>query len=122
MGRPLYEAVPDDVEIVKLTIGQRDALSRYKRHENINTFLGNEGTPKLIAGAALLASLPIVIPIIVSALAKQIEGIPEDAGTRVDQILFLKDLNEAVGEIIVPGGGILFKGEAKDFYDKYVKR
>jgi len=122
MGRPLYEAVPDDVEITKLTIGQRDALSRYRRHENINTFLGNEGTPKLIAGAALLASLPIVIPIIVSALAKQIEGIPEDAGTRVDQILFLKDLNEAIGEIIVPGGGILFKGEAKDFYDKYVKR
>ena len=50
MGRPLYEAVPDDVEITKLTIGQRDALSRYKIHENINTFLGNENTPIVIGG------------------------------------------------------------------------
>ena len=43
-----YEAVPDDVEIQKLTSAQRDALSRYKRHENINTFLGNENVPVLI--------------------------------------------------------------------------
>jgi len=117
-----YEAVPIDVEIQKLTAHEREALSRYKRHENIKAFLGNEGTPKLIVGAALLASLPIVIPIIIAALKRQIPEIPEDAEELVDQVLFLKDLNEALGEIIVPGGGILFKGEARDFYDKYVKR
>jgi len=50
MGRPLFEAVPDDVDIIKLTIGQRDALSRHRRHENINTFLGNENTPIVIGG------------------------------------------------------------------------
>jgi len=60
MGRPLYEAVPDDVEITKLTVGQRDALSRHKRHENINTFLGNENTPLLIGATALVATLPIL--------------------------------------------------------------
>ena len=45
-----YEAVPDDVEIQKLTAPERDALSRYKIHENINTFLGNENTPIVIGG------------------------------------------------------------------------
>ena len=45
-----YEAVPIDVEIEKLTPAQRDALSRHKIHENINTFLGNENTPVVIGG------------------------------------------------------------------------
>jgi len=45
-----YEAVPDDVEIQKLTAAERDALSRYKIHENINTFLANENVPVVIGG------------------------------------------------------------------------
>jgi len=45
-----YEAVPDDVEIQKLTAPERDALSRYKIHENINTFLANENVPVVIGG------------------------------------------------------------------------
>jgi len=122
VGRPLFEAVPDDVEITKLTVGQRDALSRHRRHENINTFLGNEGTPKLIVGAALLASLPILLPIIISALAKQIPGIPAEAKEIVDTTIFIKDLGEALGEFTIPGGSLVFKGEAQDFWDKYVKK
>jgi len=122
-----YEAVPIDVEIQKLTAAERDALSRYKIHENINTFLGNEGTPKLIAGAALIASLPVVIPIILVALRKQDPTlgikIPEGVEEAIDTVTFVKDLNEAVLEIAVPGiGQVLYKGEARDFYDKYVKK
>jgi len=45
-----YEAVPDDVEIQKLTAAERDALSRYKIHENINTFLANENFPVVVGG------------------------------------------------------------------------
>ena len=45
-----YEAVPIDVEIQKLTVAERDALSRYKIHENINTFLENENVPVVIGG------------------------------------------------------------------------
>ena len=45
-----YEAVPEGVEIEKLTSAQRDALSRYKIHENINTFLANENVPVVIGG------------------------------------------------------------------------
>jgi hypothetical protein len=45
-----YEAVPDDVEIQKLTTAERDGLSRYKIHENINTFLANENVPVVIGG------------------------------------------------------------------------
>ena len=70
----VYEAVPEGVEIQKLTNAQRDALSRYKIHENINTFLGNETTPTLIAGAALLVSAPTLLRIIFDALKKQDNG------------------------------------------------
>jgi hypothetical protein len=45
-----YEAVPIDVEIQKLTAAERDALSRHKIHENINTFLANENVPVVIGG------------------------------------------------------------------------
>jgi len=45
-----YEAVPEGVEIQKLTAAERDALSRYKIHENINTFLANENVPVVIGG------------------------------------------------------------------------
>ena len=45
-----YEAVPEGVEIQKLTAAERDALSRYKTHENINTFLANENVPVVIGG------------------------------------------------------------------------
>ena len=56
-----YEAVPIDVEIEKLTPAQRDALSRHKIHENINTFLGNENTPLLIGAAGIALTLPLII-------------------------------------------------------------
>ena len=46
----VYEAVPEGVEIQKVTAAQRDALSRYKIHENINTFLANENVPTVIGG------------------------------------------------------------------------
>ena len=46
----VYEAVPIDVELQKVTAAERDALSRYKIHENINTFLANENVPTVIGG------------------------------------------------------------------------
>jgi len=115
-----YEAVPDDVEIQKLTALERDALSRYKIHENINTFLGNEGMPKLILGGIAVASLPIIIPAIIAALSRQIPSIPDDAKDIVDSVVFVNDLNEAVLETL--SFGVFGKGETRDFYDKYVKR
>jgi len=119
-----YEAVPDNVDIQKLTAPERDALSRYKIHENINTLLANESTPKLILGGIAVASLPIVIPIIIEALRKQDPTlgikIPEGVEEAIDTVTFIKDLNEAVLEAL--SVGIFEKGETRDFYDKYVKR
>ena len=46
----VYEAVPVDVALQKVTAAERDALSRYKIHENINTFLANENVPTVIGG------------------------------------------------------------------------
>ena len=82
MGRPLYEAVPDDVELTKLTLGQRDALARYKRHENINTFLGNQNTPLLIGATALVAATPI--------LFNAFRNAAEDQGIITDEQTWIK--------------------------------
>jgi len=119
----VYEAVPIDVEIQQLTPGQRDALSRYKIHENINTILANEETPKLLLGGIAIASLPVILPILIGALSKQTTIDPELA-KKIDTVVFYKDLTEGLGEIaFLPlTGGLFYKGEAKDFYDKYVKR
>jgi len=79
-----YEAVPDDVEIQKLTSAQRDALSRHKIHENINTFLGNENTPLLIGGVALLAALPILIKLFITALEDENIFLSDEQKGKVD--------------------------------------
>jgi hypothetical protein len=56
-----YEAVPIDVELQKVTAAERDALARYKIHENINTFLGNENTPILLGAVGVLAVTPFLL-------------------------------------------------------------
>jgi len=117
-----YALIPEGYELKKVTKLQEQAVNAHKRHENILALLGNEKVPLLVAGGVLLASLPKLLSIILPLLAKQIPGIPSDAAEIIDQAIFLKDLNEALGELIVPGGGLIFEGEAKDFYDKYVKK
>ena len=119
-----YEAVPDDVEIQKLTAPQRDALARYKIHENINTFLGNETTPKLIFGLGLLVSSPFLLKIILEAISKQNGKLATEIGEAgINWGLFSKDLTEAIIEVATPGGGgTLFEGQAEDFWNKYVKK
>jgi len=117
----VYEAVPIDVEIQKLTAAERDALSRYKIHENINTFLANETTPKLIAGSVLLVSAPAILKIIFEALKKQDDKIVLPGA--IDYLTFTKDFGEAILDLGGPAiGGPFFEGEAADFWEKYVKR
>jgi len=122
----VFAAIPNDITIEKITAAEKKALDEYLGKETRKSIFeriaGNERVPLLIAGGVLLASLPKLLSIILPLLAKQIPGIPSDAAEIIDQAIFLKDLNEALGEIIVPGGGLIFEGEAKDFYDKYVKK
>ena len=121
-----YVLLPEGFTIEKVTKAEQAAVDEYfgrkRRGSYFTEFLGNEATPKVLGAVALLASLPKLLSIILPLLSRQLPGIPDDAAELIDQTLFLKDLNEAIGEIIVPGGGIFFEGEAKDFYDKYVKR
>jgi len=122
----VFAAVPKDVTIEKLTAAEKVALDEYLGRESRSSIFqqlaSNEKIPSLIAGAALFASLPKLLSIIIPILAKQIPEIPSDVSTAIDTGIFIKDLNEAVSELILPGGGILFKGETLDFYDKYVKK
>ena len=122
----VFAAVPKDVTIEKITAAEKVALDEYLGRESRSSIFqqlaSNEKIPSLIAGAALFASLPKLLSIIIPILAKQIPEIPSDVSTAIDTGIFIKDLNEAVSELILPGGGILFKGETLDFYDKYVKK
>jgi hypothetical protein len=122
----VFAAVPNDVTIEKITAAEKIALDEYLGRESRSSIFqrlaSNEKIPALIAGAALFASLPKLLSIIIPILAKQIPEIPPGVEEAIDTGLFIKDLNEAVSELILPGGGILFKGETLDFYDKYVKK
>ena len=122
----VFAAVPKDVTIEKLTAPQKKALDEYlgknTRKAILESLASNEKIPSLIAGAALLASLPKLLSIIIPILAKQIPEIPPGVEEAIDTGKFIIDLNEAIAEIALPGGGILWKGETLDFYDKYVKK
>jgi len=122
----VFAAVPNDVTIEKITAPEKKALDEYLGRDTRKSILerlaSNEKIPSLIAGAALVASLPKLLSIILPILSKQIPGIPSDAAELIDQATFVKDLNEALGELILPGGKVLFKGETQDFWDKYVKK
>jgi len=121
----VYEAVPIDVEIQKLTAAESSALSRYKIHENINTLFANEKVPSLIAATVVLVSAPTILKLIFDALAKQFPDKPEfdikEAG--INYLTFTKDFGEAMLDIAGPSiGGPFFEGEAADFWDKYVTK
>jgi len=82
-----YEAVPIDIELQKVTSLERDALSRYKIHENINTFLANENVPVVIGGfiAGFLG-------------VKLAEDIITDLESRVGKVS--KDIKEGIKEAV----------------------
>ena len=107
-----YEAVPDDVEIQKLTAAQRDALSRHKIHENINTFLGNETTPLLMGGVALLIALPILSKLFFDSLELENIVISDEQKEKVKQQFTTVLLtNPATGPLVLGKKGLeLFEG------------
>ena len=83
----VYEAVPIDVELQKVTAAERDALSRYKIHENINTFLANENVPTVI-GAFIGGFLGV----------KLAEDIIEDLESRVGKVS--KQIKDGITETV----------------------
>jgi len=118
----VYEAVPIDVEIQKLTAAESSALSRYKIHENINTLFANEKVPTLIAATVVLVSAPTILKIIFEALKKQDDSFDLKEGA-INYLTFTKDFGEAMLDIAGPSiGGPFFEGEAADFWDKYVTK
>jgi hypothetical protein len=119
----VYEAVPIDVEIQKLTAAESSALSRYKIHENINTLFANEKVPSLIAASVVVISAPTILRLIFEALNRQ-DGIDFDFKEgAINYLTFTKDFGEAMLDIAGPSiGGPFFEGEAADFWDKYVTK
>jgi len=100
-----YGAVPDDVEIQKLSSAQQDALSRHNIHENVNTFLANETTPVLMGGAALVALTPIVLPILLDFIREAIA----EAGTIIPDLQWSKITARILAAPFGAGGGWIVK-------------
>ena len=123
----VFAAVPKDVTIEKLTAPEKRALDEYlgkdTRKGILEKIAGNEKVPTLIAGGVILASAPTILKLIFDALAKQKPELNFDikeAG--INYLTFTKDFAEAMLDIGGPAiGGPFFEGEAKDFWDKYVK-
>lgn len=122
----VYVLIPEGFALKKVTKAQEEALKAHRRHEDIVALLGNEKVPTLIAGGVLLASIPTVLRLIFEALKKQDDSFDLKEGA-INYLTFQKDLLEGVfeltgaGTFITPGGSP-FEGEAKDFWDKYVKK
>ena len=126
----VFAAVPKDVTIEKLTAPEKRALEEYlgkdTRKSILERLASNEKVPTLIAGGVLLASAPTILKIIFEALKKQDNGFDLKEGV-IDYGIFVKDFAEGffeltgAGTFITPGGSP-FEGEAKDFWEKYVKK
>ena len=126
----VFATVPKDVTIEELTAAQKRALDEYlgkdTRKSILERLASNEKVPTLIAGGVLLASAPTILKIIFEALKKQDNGFDLKEGV-IDYGIFVKDFAEGffeltgAGTFITPGGSP-FEGEAKDFWDKYVKK
>jgi hypothetical protein len=125
-----YALIPDGYTLKKVTKAQEAAVNANKRHDDVIALLNNPTTLPILGGMTLLLSLPVLLTVIFKALAKQDLGLPDDPkDLGVDYGIFVKDFAEALfevgGPIIFPSfgdpGDRAFKGEAKDFYEKYLQ-
>jgi hypothetical protein len=123
----VFAAVPKDITIEKLTAPQKQALDEYlgkdTRKGILERLASNEKIPTLIAGTALLASIPTILRLIFDALKKQDDSFDLKEGA-INYLTFQKDLLEGIFELTGAGkfAGDPFAGEAKDFWDKYVTK
>ena len=117
-----YALIPDGYTLKKVTPQQNDAVKAHRRHEDIVALLGNEKVPLLVAGGVVLVSAPTILRMIFDALKKQDDSFDFKEGA-VDYLTFTKDFAEGFFELTGAGKstGDPFQGEAKDFWDKYVK-
>ena len=95
-----YALIPEGFELKKVTKLQKDAVDEYFGREirgtYLSEFLGNQNTPLLIGGAALVALTPMLLEFIREALA--------DAGTLMPDIEWEK-VKKGVRDASLLGGG-----------------
>ena len=119
-----YALIPEGFELKKVTKLQERAVDEYfgrqRRGTYISEILSNPTGPPILGAIIGLASAPTILGLIFDALTKQ--DVTVNGKDDINYATFTKDFAEAFFEIATPTGGITFEGEAKDFWDKYVKR
>jgi len=105
-----FSLIPDGFELKKVTALQKQAVDEYFGHErrgkNVSSFLGNENTPLLIGGAALVALTPLLLDFIRELLA--------EAGTLIPDVEWEKVKKGVRDSALLGGGGQLLV----DFFRK----
>jgi hypothetical protein len=105
-----FTLIPDGFELKKVTALQKEAVDEYfgreRRGTNVSSFLGNENTPLLIGGAALVALTPLLLDFIRELLA--------EAGTLIPDVDWEKVKKGVLDSALLGGGGQLLV----DFFRK----
>jgi hypothetical protein len=123
-----YALIPEGFELKKVTKLQQQAVDEYfgrqRRGTYISELLSNPTIPPILGAIIGLASAPTILGLIFDALTKQDNGNGNGfkPPTKVEYAEFTKDFIEGFLEIATPEGAGIFKGEAADFWDKYVTK
>ena len=119
-----YTLIPEGFTLKKVSKAEKDAVDEYFGRERRGTYLPTG--PPLVAGVIGLASLPTLLRLIFDALDKQDNGNGNGfkAPDKIEYLTFVKDFTEGVFDLSGAGkfAGDPFAGEAKDFWEKYVKK
>ena len=123
-----FVLIPEGFTIKKVSTAEQKAVDEYfgrkRRGTYFSELLANPTIPPILAALIGVASLPTLLKLIFDALSKQDDGngngfVPP---TSVEYAEFTKDFLEGFFELTTPEGAGIFKGEAKDFWDKYVTK
>jgi hypothetical protein len=125
-----YTLIPEGFTLKKVSRAEKDAVDEYfgreRRGNYFSELLSNPTGPPLVAGVIGLASLPTLLRLIFDALDKQDNGNGNGfkAPDKIEYLTFVKDFTEGVFDLSGAGkfAGDPFAGEAKDFWEKYVKK
>jgi hypothetical protein len=104
-----YALIPEGFTLKKVTKAQEDAVKEYRRHDDVKTFLGNETTPLLIGGTAIVALTPALFALFLKLLKDEadVELTPEQRGAltgALPALLGVTSDTSLIGALVGVGG------------------
>tara|TARA_R110000824_G_scaffold375825_1_gene566799 strand:+ start:381 stop:749 length:369 start_codon:yes stop_codon:yes gene_type:complete len=92
-----YALVPDGYTLKKVTKAQKEAVDKFYRSQNIDSFLDGQASGELVKAATI-----VVTPIVLGALAKQLIDLAKKEGISLTNVEELKALALRLNPITLP--------------------